>query len=112
MRKNVKKKYRNKVNKAEPKEYSQAAFIVIQVKTIGKNSIKMCRILWYRKTLSGSSGLTKGYACFVSTVTNLGINVAAKITTISSPVFPDDFIRPILINHCLYNQLEILTFAF
>ena len=31
-----------------------------------------------------------------------GINVTAGITTIRSPIFPNDFIRGILINHCLF----------
>jgi len=66
----------------------------------------MCRILWYRKTLSGSSGLTKGYTCFVNTLTNLGTNVAAKIMAIRSPVFPNDFIRGILTNHCLFYNTD------
>ena len=44
------------------------------------------------------------YIIFVIATANLGIYVIAKITTIGSPIFFEDFIRGILINNLIIFQ--------
>jgi len=47
------------------------------------------------------------YILVLSSFYKYGINVTAKITTIRSTIFPNDFIRGILINHCLYFNRDL-----